>query len=520
MKKKITIYDRGKKITRTVSIIPFRYTIAVLISILEILSIIGIVVLLTIYIPYFYILIYATVILLVIGIIGSHDNPDYKIPWILVVILLPIIGMMLYFIFNERKLPKRFLKKYHQHFNSLIYDDSKNHQELEETDKLISTYAKGLCKISGTHLYKNTKLEYYKIGEEMHQSILKELEKARKFIFLEFFIIEEGVFWNSILEILKAKVQEGVEVKVVYDDIGCMNTLKGNYYKQLREFGIDCVLFSKLKAAADGEFNNRSHRKILVIDGLVAFTGGVNIADEYINEVTRFGHWKDTGIKLEGEAVKELTKLFITDYYINVKKDVELDYSKYYVQNIKNANSYVIPFGDGPNPIYVENVGKNVIINILNQAKEYAYITTPYLITDNEVLKTIQNTALRGIDVRIITPHIPDKKIVFELTRSNYDVLIQSGVKIYEYEPGFIHAKSYVSDDTLGMIGTINLDYRSLTHHFENGVWIYNDEVLIDMKNDFLETLSKSILIEHKMLKVSPIRKLFRSILKLFSPMF
>lgn len=520
MKKKITVYERGKKIERNVNIIPFRYILAVIISILEIASIIGIVVLLAIYVPYFYTLVIATIVLLVIGIIGSHDNPDYKIPWILVVILLPIIGMMLYFIFNERRLPKKFLKKYHKHYNSLELSDDENHKKLKEEDKLIASYALELCKISKSHLYKNTELSYFKLGEEMFESILIDLKNAKDFIFLEYFIIEEGLFWNSILDILKEKAQNGVEVKVVYDDIGCMNTLKGNYYKTLKKFNIDCVLFSKLKAAADGEFNNRSHRKMLIIDGKIAYTGGVNIADEYINKERRFGHWKDTGIKLVGEAVKEYTRLFLVDYYINVKKDVDLDYSKYYSNFGTKNESYVIPFGDGPNPIYTENVGKNVIINILNQAKDYVYITTPYLITDNEVIKTIKNTALRGIDVRIITPHIPDKKMVFELTRSNYDILIQSGVKIYEYKPGFIHAKSYISDDIIGMIGTINLDYRSLTHHFENGVWIYNDQIIKEMKVDFIETINQSILINDNPIKTSKLRKLFRSILKIFSPMF
>lgn len=520
MKKKITVYERGKKTVKNVNIIPFRYILAVIISVLEIASIIGIVVLLAIYVPYFYTLVIATIVLLVIGIIGSHDNPDYKIPWILVVILLPIIGMMLYFIFNERRLPKKFLKKYHKHYNSLELSDDENHKKLKEEDKLIASYALELCKISKSHLYKNTELSYFKLGEEMFESILIDLKNAKDFIFLEYFIIEEGLFWNSILDILKEKAQNGVEVKVVYDDIGCMNTLKGNYYKTLKKFNIDCVLFSKLKAAADGEFNNRSHRKMLIIDGKIAYTGGVNIADEYINKERRFGHWKDTGIKLVGEAVKEYTRLFLVDYYINVKKDVDLDYSKYYGNFGTKNESYVIPFGDGPNPIYTENVGKNVIINILNQAKDYVYITTPYLITDNEVIKTIKNTALRGIDVRIITPHIPDKKMVFELTRSNYDILIQSGVKIYEYKPGFIHAKSYISDDIIGMIGTINLDYRSLTHHFENGVWIYNDQIIKEMKVDFIETINQSILINENPIKTSKLRKLFRAILKIFSPIF
>ena len=298
-----------------------------------------------------------------------------------------------------------------------------------------------------------------------------------------------------------------------------MGTLPGHYYKHLKKFKIDAVLFSKLKGQADGEFNNRSHRKILVVDGLVGFTGGVNIADEYINEVNRFGHWKDTGIRLEGKAVNELTKLFLTDFYINVKSEPEFDFNKYYVSADEESSSYVIPFGDGPYPIYEKNVGKTVIMNILNQAKDYVYINTPYLIVDNEMLKAIENTALRGVDVRILVPHIPDKKLVFELTKASCEYLMASGVKIYEYEPGFVHAKSYISDDKVGMIGTINLDYRSLTHHFENGVWIYNDQTILDMKKDYLLTLEKSIFMIEKEIKNGIVKKALRTIVRIFAPL-
>ena len=274
-----------------------------------------------------------------------------------------------------------------------------------------------------------------------------------------------------------------------------------------------------MKGQADGEFNNRSHRKILVIDGKVGFTGGVNIADEYINKIEVYGHWKDTGIKLEGKAVNELTKLFLSDFYTNFKREHTIDFDRYYVSENKENNSFIIPFGDGPNPMYEKNVGKTVIMNILNHAKEYVYITTPYLIIDNELMKAIENTALRGVDVRIIVPHIPDKKLVFEMTKSNYRLLIKSGVKIYEYEPGFIHAKSYIADDKVGMIGTINLDYRSLTHHFENGVWIYNDKVILDMKDDFISTINKSIYMNNEKIKDNLFNRFVRSIVRIFSPL-
>lgn len=519
MKKNIKVYDKGQYVEKEVNYIPIRYIVAILLTILEISVVIAIVMLLAMYVPYFYIALIITEIMVVIKIIGSNENPDYKVPWLLFVIILPIVGFMLYFMFNERKLPKKIVKRFKRFNDSLNYDDMKNHEDLKKHDRLISSHAQELCTIANTNLYKNTNIEYFKIGEDMYQSMIEEIKKAKRFIFLEYFIIEEGIFWNSILDILKEKVKDGVEVKVVYDDIGCMSTLPGNYYKRLNQDGIEAVPFSKLKGQADGEFNNRSHRKILVIDGNVGFTGGINIADEYINEFNKYGHWKDTGLKLEGDAVNELTKLFLTDFYINIKKEQELDFSKYYVKTNISNNSFVIPFGDGPNPVYEKQIGKTVIMNILNQAKDYVYINTPYLIIDNELMRTLENTALRGVDVRLLVPHIPDKKLIFEMTKSNYQILIKSGVKVYEYVPGFVHAKSYISDDIVGMIGTINLDYRSLTHHFENGVWVYNDQVILDMKQDYLESLEKSIYMNNIKAKDKLFIKLIKSVVRIFSPL-
>lgn len=518
MKKKIKVYEKGKSVEKEIQYIPVRYIIAILITMLEIVAVIATVFILAIYVPYFYIAILLTVIGVVISIIASNDNPDYKVPWLLFVIILPIAGFMLYFLFYERKLQKKLQKRLQKVTDSLIYDDHNCQNKLRDEDRLISSQAVTLKAIANTNLYQNTQLEYYPIGEELHESIIKEISKAEKFIFLEYFIIEEGVFWNSILDVLIKKAANNVEVKLVYDDIGCMTTLPGNYHKILKKYNINAVPFSRLKGQADNEFNNRSHRKILVIDGKVGFTGGVNIADEYINVKEVYGHWKDTGIKLEGEAVKELTKLFLTDFYLNSREEI-VDFQKYYIEHSVKSYSYVIPFGDGPKPIYDKNVGKTAIINILNQATEYVYIMTPYLIIDNELMRTIENTAIRGVDVRLIVPHIPDKKLVFEMTKSNYQILIKSGVKVYEYEPGFIHSKLYLADDKVAMIGTINLDYRSLTHHFENGIWIYNDECLLKMKEDFAWTISKSIYMNNVKVKENFLNRFIKSIVRIFSPL-
>ena len=521
MKKNIKVYDKGKYVDKEINYIPLRYILSILMAIVEIASIIAILVLLTLLIPYFYISIYITVIVLIITIIAKDENPDYKIPWILAVIVLPIVGMMLYFIFSKRKLPNKVVKKLKIIDQPLKSDESKdNINELKLENELICSQALNLCNLSKSNLYKNNKVKYYSLGEEMFVDILNELSKAKEFIFLEYFIIENGLFWDSMLEILIQKAKSGVEVKLLYDDIGCMSTLPGKYYKQLKKYNIDARPFSKLRGTADGEFNNRSHRKILVIDGIVGFTGGINIADEYINKYEKYGHWKDTGIKIEGNSVNELTRLFLLNYYLNNKNVFNYEFDKYYRYcEIKDVNNYIIPFGDGPRPIFEKNVSKIAIMNLLNHSTKYVYITTPYLIVDNEIMRCIENAALRGVDVRIVIPGIPDKKMVYELTKNSAEILAKSNVKIYHYTPGFIHAKQYISDDKVGIIGTINLDYRSLTHHFENGVWLYDEEFIKEVKGDFQNVFNKSTLINENHKKVNIFKRVIRALLKIISPL-
>lgn len=518
MKKTIIAYNaRGIPTEKEINYIPFRYILAILITVAETGAVVGIVIALM-YIPYFSIAVLLTQIFVLLNIINSNDNPDYKIPWLMVVLLIPVAGFMIYFMYYSRNLPKKFIKRLDELNDVKIKDDTEEFALLEQTDILAYRQALQICRTSNTHLYKNTRTTYFEIGEKMHSAMLEDLKSAEKFIFMEYFIIEEGVFWNSILDILKEKVNEGVEVKVVYDDIGCMSTLPGDYYKQLGNMGIRAVPFSRLRGQANNEFNNRSHRKIMVIDGKIGYTGGINIADEYINRRERFGHWKDTGIRLQGEAVVEMTKMFITDYSLNFRKYNEPS-QQYYTSESCKDNGFVIPFGSGPKPIYDKEVGKAVIMNMLNQAKRYVYITTPYLIIDNELCQAIENAAIRGIDVKIITPGIPDKKIIFGMTRSSYRRFIDSGADIYEYTPGFIHAKMYVSDDELAMIGTINLDYRSLVHHFENGVWLYRCDVIGNIKEDIMNTILKSEKIENGSLKDTLLKRFIRSVVRIFAPM-
>ena len=508
-----------KVIEREYNYIPVRYILAILIAVLEVLTVIGIVVALCYYVPYFYIAAFLTQIFCVVRIISSDDNPDYKVPWLLFVMLLPIAGFMLYFLFYSRKLQKKFVRRLRD-MKSMTYkkDDGDVLEKLREENSVAHNMAKMLTDIAESHVFTNTKQTYYPLGEDMHKALLADLENAETFIYMEYFSIEEGKFWNSILDILRKKVEQGVDVKVVYDDVGCMMTLPGNYYKILRSYGIDATPFSRLKGNADSEFNSRSHRKITVIDGKIGYTGGVNIADEYINEVVKFGHWKDVAIRLEGEAVWELTKLFLVDFGINVRKKPEINVDLFPEQQL-SEKGYMIPFGDGPHPLYDRRVGKNVIQTMIHSATRYVWITTPYLIIDNEMCQSIENAALRSVDVRIIVPHIPDRKLVFGMTQSYYHRLIDAGVRIFEYEPGFIHAKSYLADDDYAMIGTINLDYRSLVHHFENGVWMYRCESIRDLKADMENTLEKCIEVTPQMLKTNLLQRFIRSVVRIFAPL-
>ena len=520
MKRKYSYKAGEKVIEREYNYIPVRYIIAVLLTIFEVAAVIGIVIACCYYIPYFYLAAYATEVFCVIKIIASDDNPDYKIPWLLFVLIIPIAGFMLYFMFYSRRLEGRFVRRLGElsRYNYCRSGESELLARLKNEDSVAGSVCAMLTKISGSRAFENTKVTYFSLGEEMFESLLFDLEKAEKFIFMEYFIIEEGLFWNSILDILKKKAAAGVTVRVLYDDIGCMSTLPGNYAKALRSFGIEAAPFSRLRGNADSEFNNRSHRKITVIDGKIGYTGGVNIADEYINRVERFGHWKDTGVRLCGEAVYELTRLFMCDFGINVKKLPE-DSLELYPKTDIAARGYVIPFGDGPRPMFERRVGKSVLQSMLSSAKKYVYMTSPYLIIDNDLLTSIENAALRGVDVRIVIPHIPDKKLVFEMSRSFYQRLMKAGVRIYEYTPGFIHAKSYIADDEYAMIGTINLDYRSLVHHFENGVFMYGCEGLSEMKADIEGILSVSEEITQDKLKCGLFTRFVRSVVRIFAPL-
>lgn len=456
--------------------------------------------------------------LIILGIVKNSKNLSSKIPWIILISLFPILGTLLYLIIGHSLYRSKILRKISKSIiksKGYLKQDKNILEELKSDDvygqiKYISEYAK-------YPIYNNSEIKYFSLGEIAFEAMLEELKKAKKFIFIEYFIIAEGVMWQSILNILEEKVNEGVDVRVIYDDVGSIGTLKWNYYNILQSKGIKCVCFNKLKPIVEVIMNSRDHRKIMIIDGNVAFSGGINIADEYINKKIKYGHWKDNGIMIKGEAVWNFTIIFLEIW--NAYYEEKIDYKEFY-PTIKASNKncgYLVPYAE--NPLENESVGENIYLNILSQAKKYVYIFTPYLIIDTEMISALTLASKRGVDVRIITPGVPDKRAVFSLTRSYYEMLINDGVKIYEYTPGFIHGKVFVCDDKIATVGTLNLDYRSLYLHFECGVFIYNSDVIQDIKNDALDTFEKSHLISKKECKNNFVKGILNAILRIFAPL-
>lgn len=434
-------------------------------------------------------------VILVLEIVNKWTNPANKLSWTFIILLSPMVGLMLYTTFGRSELTKkteRRLDTIVKEVGAYFYQTPEIKEDLERKDKAVLGQSKYINDWGGYPIYRNTQTKYYRSGEEMFPDMLKELEKAEHFIFLEYFIIEEGYMFDTMVEILARKAAEGVDVRVIYDDIGCINTLPPKYNKKLESMGIKCAVFNPFRPILSVVMNNRDHRKIFVVDGKVGFTGGINLADEYINEKSRFGYWKDTGVCLEGEAVWNLTAMFLTAWsYVNHSRE---DYKEYmpqiYQTESPETDGYVQPYGDSP--LDHETVGENIYLNMINDAENYVYIFTPYLIIDNEMLVSLCNAAKRGVDVRIVTPGIPDKKLIFLLTQSHYEPLLRAGVKIYQYTPGFIHAKSFLCDDKVGTVGSINLDYRSLYLHFECGVFMYRTKALEQLRKDCLDTFEQS----------------------------
>lgn len=460
-------------------------------------------------------------IIIVFIIINNKSNPSYKIAWIVPVMIFPIFGGLFYLLYGGNKLSTREKLK-------MVIQNIEMTNSLKQDDEIIkkigdkSIYAKNqseyILNYAKCPVYNNTETTYFKIGEEKFEALLRELKKAEKFIFLEYFIIQEGKMFNSILEILEEKAKQGVDVRLIYDDVGCIVTLPHNYKNTLEAKGIKCRVFNPIKPFFTRRLNNRDHRKIVVIDGDVGFTGGINLADEYINEYEKHGYWKDAGIMLKGDAVWNLTVMFLSMWdYIDNKEE---DYIKFKPSKNKyyNSKGYVQPFDDSP--LINEPIGETVYLNLINKAKDYIYINTPYLIIDNEMATALKIAAKSGVDIKIVTPYIPDKKFVHAVTKSYYESFIKDGIEIYEFKPGFMHAKTFVVDDEYGVVGSINLDFRSLYLHYECGVWLYKTESIKSMKDDYLETLKRCHKVTMEECKnTSSIRKVLRLIIRMFAPL-
>lgn len=460
----------------------------------------------------------------VLYIINGSSNPAYKLAWVVPILLFPIFGGIFYVLFGHNHTSKREVKKMSVIAESYGRYVSQGKSEallkLEQTDPVGASQSRYITKYAYADLFGNTDTEYLPSGEMKLQRMLEELGKAEHFIFMEYFIIQEGKMWNSILEVLCQKVKEGVDVRLIYDDMGCIMTLPYGYDKKLEAMGIKCVRFNPFVPILSIRFNNRDHRKICVIDGDVGFTGGINLADEYINAVVKHGHWKDTAIMLRGAAVWNLTTMFMSlwGYLHNTTEDCGQFRPGQYHPLPQLSDGYVQPFADSP--MDGECVGETVYLNMINKAQRYIYITTPYLIIDNEMVVALQTAAKNGVDVRIITPHIADKWYVHAVTRAYYETLVECGVRIYEYTLGFIHAKTYVCDDSYAVVGTINMDYRSLYLHFECGAWLCGGSGVLAVRDDFRQTLElcgEVTLADCR--SVSGWRRFGRAVLKSFAPL-
>ena len=498
-----------------------KYGFSIAIILIELVLVFGIILYMSQIAPIIWVtLVFLISVATVIAIVNRSMSPESKVTW-LIVTFVPVFGPLLYLMFGERRLSKKELKQL-QELNSIAFHENNGrqlHLQLQETDKPAYGIINALLHMdSNAEVYDQTDSQFFASGEEMWQQMLEDLKRAEKFIFLEYYIVEEGLMWDSMLEILEEKAAQGVEVKMLYDDIGCMVTLPGDYTVYLRSKGIDAHKFNKVIPRMTVAYNNRDHRKILVIDGQISYTGGINLADEYINHIERFGHWKDSGIRIDGPATQAFTRLFLMNWYINCGEISDFD--QYHLKNqTRSGSGLCIPYGSGPKPIYQMKVGKIVYQNLINQAEDFVYITTPYLIIDYDLTEDIKNAAMRGVDVRIVTPYIPDKKLIQLVTRGAYPDLLSAGVRIFEYTPGFIHSKQMIVDDRFAAVGTINLDYRSLVHHYENAVLLYKTESIADIRKDFEEIFEQSQEIFSDTINLTWYQMMIKEVTQLFAPM-
>ncbi len=472
------------------------------------------------FIPFYWAMVLLS-ILAVVWIISSTTNSAYKIGWIVLILTFPVFGGVIYLLGKGNRFTpsmRRRLQDMETAMKSTLRQDRKAGEVQAASGPVAGSQARYLEQYGHCPVYGDTKCTYYPLGDDCMEPMLEALRSAERYIFLEYFIINPGLFWNSVLDILKEKAAQGVDVRVIYDDFGCVYTLPSHYDQELAAYGIKCVVFNRFVPVVSAVMNNRDHRKICCVDGKVAFTGGVNLADEYINRRLRFGHWKDSAVRLEGQGCWSMAVMFLTmwGFITNQREDPE----RFRPREVPAfpGSGWVQPYTDCPWD--GEPVGETVYLNLIGKAQDYIYIMTPYLIIDETMNTALISAAKSGIDVRIMTPHIPDKKMVFQMTRAHYEPLIRGGVKIYEYTPGFLHSKSFAVDDRYGTVGSVNLDYRSLFLHFENGVLLLDNPAVADVKEDFLKTLEQCR--PYTLADCQKVRwpvRVFRSLLRVFSPL-
>lgn len=434
---------------------------------------------------------------LAVRILNEKQNASFKMAWLVVVLLFPVFGGLFYVFIQlqmETKIVARRISDIQSRTGFYLAQDESVYGNLQKKSKSNANLSRYLSQSVGFPVYDQTSFQYFPLGDDFFPDLLKELLGAEKFIFLEYFIIQPGVMWNSVLAILESKAKAGVDVRVLYDGMNSFSNLPHDYPKELEKKGISCRIFNPIRPAVSTSQNNRDHRKILVIDGHTAYTGGVNLADEYINRKVRFGHWKDNAIRLKGDAVRSFTVMFLQMWCVcTAKPEHDYDFGRFLETapppdgQVLKAGGFAVPFSDSP--LDGEPVSHQIYLDMIYQAKQYIYIMTPYLVLDDDMLTALSFAAKRGVDTVIIMPHIPDKKYAFMLAHSYYPELIEAGVKIYEYLPGFVHSKTFVSDDEKAVVGSINMDFRSQYLNFECAVYIYENPVVGDIKADFDQTL-------------------------------
>lgn len=464
-------------------------------------------------------------IIVSVHIISSKKKGAFKLTWVFLLLLFPVFGGMFYVTFYFQTEKRRFIGRSNTidaTTSPLLYLPGSAYEDaISDSSNRHINQIRYLQSFANYPVYDQSKVKFLPSGESMHAEILQELEKAQKYIFLEFFIINDGKMWGSILDVLKRKAKQGVDVRLIFDDMGCFFRLPQNYPSELKRFGIKSVSFNKFRPVMTVDQNNRDHRKIIVIDGKTAFTGGVNLADEYINELegARYGHWKDSGVVLHGKAAWSFTVIFLRMWAL--ASGTQEDYSPLYPWHNEKctveSDGLVLPYADSP--IDDENVGEHVYLQIIETAQSYVYISTPYLIVDGSMISALCLAAKSGVDVRIVTPLRWDKRLVHMTTRSYYRELIRAGVKIYEYSKGFVHSKTMVSDDCVATVGTTNLDFRSLYLHYECGVWLYKCNAVSEVKKDFLDTLEQCREITEKDCHKNLFSLLVQDFLRIFAPL-